>query len=294
MTLGQVPHDPSSTKCRETLDGPTLFARYAYPPNALGYCGPDDDGLLLRRGARGPGVGGSPPGGPGAGGSPPGDEGDSGVDVLAMARAFDGAWPYLEFIADVTGRRPLDLEVVEAYWLGGGLLDKIDLGEYGDDLLGRLRRRAGPLAKVPSTAPADARPDHNFHVFEVYPWMAFLVAGRGGDRPLHVLDRCRIRWGEVVAVDTDRGADVRGEVLGTCEVRFQPLRWDGAALSLGKAQQETATWASGGFGFVQNINPGDQIALHWDWVCDRLDPQRLENLRNSTLRQLEITNRQAS
>ncbi|MGH3928119.1 MAG: DUF6390 family protein, partial [Pseudonocardiaceae bacterium] len=97
------------------MDGSTLFARYAYPPNALGYCGPNDDGLLLRHGADGRGFGGS---------SPPG-EGD---DITALARAFDGAWPYLEFIADVTGRRPLDLEVVDAYWLGGGLLDKIDLG----------------------------------------------------------------------------------------------------------------------------------------------------------------------
>ena len=27
--------------------GPILFARYAYPPNALGYCGPADSGALL-------------------------------------------------------------------------------------------------------------------------------------------------------------------------------------------------------------------------------------------------------
>lgn len=265
-----------------SVDGPTLFARYAYPPNALGYCGPNDDGLLLRRGA----------GGQGAGGSLPGDPGG---DVTALARAFDGAWPYLEFIADVTGLRPLDREVVEAYWLGGGLLDKIDLGEYGDNLLGRLRRRAGPSAKVPPTAPADARPDHNFHVFEVYPWMGFLVAGRGGDRPLYVLDRCRIRWGEVLAVDADRGEEVRsggaGEGSAECEVRFQPLVWDGAALCLGEEQRETATWTSGGIGFVQDVKPGDQVALHWGWVCDRLDPQGLEDLRRSTLRQLEITNR---
>ncbi|MGH8884509.1 MAG: DUF6390 family protein [Egibacteraceae bacterium] len=287
MTLGRAPHDPASAEDGNAVDGPTLFARYAYPPNALGYCGPNDDGLLLRRGACGHGVGRSSPA-------------DPGVDVTALARAFDGAWPYLEFIADVTGRRPLDLEVVEAYWLGGGLLDKIDLGEYGDDLLGRLRRRAGPSAKVPSTAPADARPDHNFHVFEVYPWMAFLAAGRGGDRPLYVLDRCRIRWGEVLAVDVDRGEgghNPRGDPgngPAQCEVRFQPLTWDGAALGLGEAQCETATWTSGGIGFVQDVKPGDQVALHWDWVCDRLDPQRLEDLRNSTVRQLGITNRQAS
>lgn len=258
MTLSQKPHQRGG----DQVDGSTLFARYAYPPNALGYCGPSDDGLLLRRGASGA-------------------PSDQNGDVTALARAFDGAWPYLEFIADVTGLRPLDLEVVEAYWLGGDLLDKLDLGEYGDDLLGRLRQRAGPAAKVPATAPADARPDHNFHVFEIYPWMGFLVAGRGGGRPLHVLDRCRIRWGEVLTVDADH-----------VEVRFHPLTWDGARLGLGEQQCETAIWTNGGIGFVQDLEPGDKVALHWDWVCDRLNEQNLEDLRRSTLRQLEITNRQ--
>jgi hypothetical protein len=268
MTLEQELHNLRASAGRNGVDGSTLFARYAYPPNALGYCGgPNDDGLLLRRGA-GQGIEAS-------------SSSDRDVDVTALARAFDGAWPYLEFIADVTGLRPLDLEVVEAYWLGGALLDKIDLGEYGNDLLNRLRQRAGPSAKVPSAAPPDARPDHNFHVFEIYPWMGFLAAGRGGDQPLYVLDRCRIRWGEILRVDADRA-----------EVRFQPLTWDGVALGLGEDQYETATWTSGGIGFVQDIQPGDQVALHWDWVCDRLDPQDLEDLRRSTLRQLEITNRQ--
>ena len=32
-----------------TLTGATMFARYAYPPNVLGYCGPDDASPLLSR-----------------------------------------------------------------------------------------------------------------------------------------------------------------------------------------------------------------------------------------------------
>ncbi len=36
--------------------------------------------------------------------------------------------------------------------------------------------------------------------------------------------------------------------------------------------------------------PGDWVALHWDWVCDRLSPRQLANLRRSTSRQLAITN----
>lgn len=240
------------------VDGPTLFARYAYPPNAHGYCGPDDDGALLRRGA-----------------------GGGGEDLTALAKAFDGAWPYLEFIAELTGRDPLDHEVVEAYWLSTPLLDAIDLAEHGPELLTRLRHRAGPLAHIPSTVPPDARCDHNFHCFEIYPWMGLLAAGRGGDRPREVLDRCRIRWGEVVAVNG-------GEVV----LDSQPLVWDGQTLSLGEPTRETAIWTLGGVGFVEDLHPADMVALHWEWVCDRLDAQRFDALRRSTIRQLSIANRQ--
>ena len=38
---------PLATPSGRILPGPVLFARYAYPPNALGYCGPDDPAALL-------------------------------------------------------------------------------------------------------------------------------------------------------------------------------------------------------------------------------------------------------
>ncbi|MDQ3591509.1 MAG: DUF6390 family protein, partial [Actinomycetota bacterium] len=33
--------------------GAALFARYAFPPNELGYCGPEGSEVLLEGGARG-------------------------------------------------------------------------------------------------------------------------------------------------------------------------------------------------------------------------------------------------
>lgn len=64
--------------------GPALFARHAYPPNALGYCGPaDSQGLLERAGGDGP--------------DPAG--------VAALARQLAGAWPYLCLIARANGLR---------------------------------------------------------------------------------------------------------------------------------------------------------------------------------------------
>ena len=67
--------------------GYPTFARFAYPPNELGYCGPSDIEVLFNEQSSG---------------------------QLATARAFDGAWPYLTALADATGHDPLDDEVVRS------------------------------------------------------------------------------------------------------------------------------------------------------------------------------------
>ena len=74
-------------------DGPLLFVRYAYPPNALGYCGPDDFAAFREYAAAGVV-----------------DQG-----LVQLAQAFSGAWPYLELISagcDIAD--PLDQLVVQA------------------------------------------------------------------------------------------------------------------------------------------------------------------------------------
>src|SRR5512141_849475 len=89
---------PPADEVEIPTNGAILFARYAYPPNELGYCGPPDHKALLEYGS--------------------GQAFDPGL--VELARGFAGAWPYLEFIAAQTGiRTPLDRRVVEAYWLGG-------------------------------------------------------------------------------------------------------------------------------------------------------------------------------
>ena len=71
-------------------------------------------------------------------------------------------------------------------------------------------------------------PQHNFHVFAVYPWLGLLRAGMDGP-PLEVLDRCRIRWGHVEAVTGDH-----------VTVRSRRLRFEDSRLTLGAEQIEQA------------------------------------------------------
>jgi len=233
-------------------EGEVLFARYAYPPNELGYCGPADADAVLNVAAR------------------------TAAGMGETVRAFDGAWAYLETIAAATGLDPLDPGVVEAYWVGNKLLDRVDPVTFGREIRARFATETGADWGVLDGVHV-AAPHHSFQVFTVYPWVRLL--GRG-DAALQVLDRCRIRDGEVLVVDGD-------EVV----VRSRPLLWDGQALSLGEPVSERARWAQGGRSLLAAVVPGDVVALHWDWVCDRLTPEQAVALEERTAAQLELTNR---
>jgi hypothetical protein len=246
--------------------GPVLFARFAYPPNALGYCGPGDHVALIEQA------------GAGAAEAASVDRG-----LRALARGFDGAWPYLELIAGANHiDDPLDAMVVEAYWIGNDLLDTVDARWLAESLAQRFGHRAGAVwPRLVEPLPLGARPHHSFHVFGVYPWLGLIRSGVV-DEPLRVLDRCRVRWGRVEHVGGDLAV-----------VRSRPLVWDGRALRLGPPRLEEAVLGSGGRRLARPMRAGDWCAMHWDWVCDRLDPVQVRALRGWTVRQLAAVNASA-
>jgi hypothetical protein len=173
----------------------------------------------------------------------------------ALARQFEGAWPQLRRIAAATGTAdPLDREVVEAYWIGNRLLDRAGDGEGG-------------------------LPHHSFQVFCLYPWADLLPEERSTAQALRVLDQCRIRWGRVVA-------DVDGQVV----VESRPLEWDGTHLALGAPREETAVRGVDGVEMIERLSPGEWVALHWGWVCDRLAPAQLVALRHYSAYHLRLVN----
>ncbi len=243
---------------RPTDPGDVLFARYAFPPNELGYCGPVDAGVLLSHAS-----------------SRVGDPG-----MAERARRFDGAWPYLEVIAAATGiGDPLDPRVVEAYWVGNDLLDTVGAAE----LLGALRERfAGQVGGFWSrVTPADGPlAHHSFQVLAVYPWVGLLRTG--SPVPLSVLDRCRIRWGTVLGLDGDHAS-----------VSSRPLVWHDGRLGLGAEREERVRWAADGRSLPSGLAEGDVVSLHWDWVCDRISTDQAAALQDRSAHQLDLANRYA-
>lgn len=237
--------------------GPLLFARYAYPPNELGYCGPPDSASLL--------------------------EASEDFDVARLcqlATKFSGAWPYLELIADRNGiTDPLDARVVEAYWVGNALLEHVPVSALVSSLRDRFGgsagHRFGPMA---STVPLGGVCHHSLHVFAVYPWLGLLRSGIDGP-PLTVLDRCRIRWGRVESVSGDQ-----------VTVRNRVLVFEKSQLVLGPERSEVVRRSIDGIGLAPDVEVNDIVSLHWDWVCDRLSPEGLASLKGCTAVNLAAVN----
>jgi Family of unknown function (DUF6390) len=244
MTLPAPPRDDR---------GPEMFARYAYAPNALGFCGPPL-GATLRDGSI--------------------------DDVRLAATQFSGAWPYLQVLAKMTGiSDPLDYRLVESYWLGGGVSSGLDPDDFVDELLAIIGPKASRYwGHLNADLAREAAANHCFHVFGVYPWSRLL--GRGMDEhPLNVLDNCRITWGTVLSRDGD---DV--------EVSCCRLTWDGHALNLSEpSARRVDVWADG-YSAMPDVAAGDEVAIHWGRLCGRLQSGQIQALADSTTRQLHATN----
>jgi hypothetical protein len=238
--------------------GPLLFARYAYPPNALGLCGADESRTLLEYG----------------------DASASDEGLAQLARAFEGAWPYLTLIAGANRiHDPLDARVVEAYWVGNALLDRVSPQVLARHVEERFKGRVGrSWERIVDAVAAGAVPHHTFHVLAVYPWLGLLRTG-SVEQPLSVLDRCRIAPALVAAVDGDRAT-----------VLAPSLRWDGQTLALGPWERRSARIGDDGLAFVAP-ETGDWVSLHWDFVCDRLSPEQARTLHWTTERALAAVSR---
>ena len=243
----------------DVVPGPVLFARYAFAPNSHGYCGPHDYNAFFEYGVAG--------------------FDDRGL--RAMSKQFEGAWPYLELIAEATGLDdPLDRRVVEAYWVGSPRLDQVATRAVGKSMEERFRAKTGAqFSTLAESVLAGSVPHHSFAVFCVYPWTGLLGDGRKTDHALTVLDRCRIRWGQVLAVQGDQVV-----------VESSPLTWDGRRLEIGPPETETVVRSVDGVGMVAELEIGDWVSLHWEWVCDRLSERQVGYLRSFTMRHLRVVN----
>lgn len=233
-------------------DGLLRFARYAYPPNERGLCGPDRSAELAEAIRSGVGD----------------------ADVRRLAQGFDGAWPYLVLLGSHLSRGdPLAEQVVDAYWLGDPRGRAVGISPLGDSLRERFAGRSG-WPGLRDTIDAGGWPTHSYHVFMVYPWIGLIRSGMV-DPGLEVVDRCRIRKGRVVDVLDD-----------TAIVASDRLRWNGHSVEVGPAVTETVSLLQSG----ARPQPGALVSLHWNWVCEQINDRQAAWLSASQEHHLRLAN----
>lgn len=251
--------ESTGSRAGAAVPGPVLFARYAYPPNRLGLCGPEDAPALL-------------------------DGAAAGADrqLRALALGFEGAYPYLRLIARENGiADPLDARVVDAYWLGSPLVARVGQRPMHRDLVDRFRPRmdGADWRWLEAAVAGGSHPIHAFHVLEVFPRIGLLRGGRP-DPIVGTMDACRIRWGRVTAVNGTR-----------LQVDARSLELHEGRLRLGAEHPEDVAGWLGPGGLLDGAGVGDWVSLHWGWACDRLGAGQLARLAAWTDAALASANR---
>jgi hypothetical protein len=230
------------------LDGILMCARYAASPNFFGYCGPDKSKNVQQHLL----------------------EDTSDAELKDILSEFETLYPYLCLISQENNLGdPFDLRVVEAYWLGNGLLKKVSCRRYWHFLdktllLGKKLSSKEHFLTKDKLRTFYLLPHHNSHVFNIF--------RRTGKIPInHTLksmDNCRIGWGKIKTVNDQ----------GLVKIKSRYLKWD-KFLYLGDNWVETEI--KSGYQnkrFVQSLKPGDWVSFHWGYLCDRITLRQAKNL----------------
>jgi hypothetical protein len=237
------------------IEGTLRFIRYGFMPNRLQYCGPTGEDRTLFDYAI---------------------EGVSDGGLTPLLRRFSGALPYLRLIAHANGiADPFDQRVVEAYWIGNELLERVEVRQLYDSLRERFGKQLSGRTRdlVLGKAPAGARPHHSFHVLDVHSRVGELGPG------LATLDACRISWGRVVSVE---GALV--------SVDRAPIVLREGKLVLDAPRREQLMRQIDGRGFADDASPGAWVTSHWGWICEVIDERQRRDLERYTRHHLALAN----
>lgn len=238
-------------------DGMLRSARYAFGPNRLHYCGPDRNTQLFANIT----------------------EGAVDPDLLGMLTRFETMYPYLHHIAAANHiADPFDPRVVEAYWIGNELLDRVDKRLFHAHLVDglQLKKKLGSsFALIEGKVGRGALPHHSFHVFDV--WKRTGAVER--EHTLASIDSCRVSWGEVLSVSGP-----------TIMVSVASLFYDGNTLALGEPLPRRFVRQLESDYEIEQLAAGDIVTIHWGVICERITPRQLRALKKYTMHHLAIAN----
>lgn len=234
-------------------------ARYAFSPNKLKYCGPENKNFQLFSHLV---------------------EEVEDQGLAEILDDFSAMYPYLKLIADENDiKDPFDERVVEAYWIGNELLEQVEIRGFYNHLMEgqglKKRFKNKDLKWIIGKVPFGAKVHHSFHVFNIW--------NRTGHeaRPhtVETMDNCRISWGKIVSKEKDK-----------LKVETQELIYIGGQLSLEPKIIKEISWRVGDKELIRDLKEGDLITFHWGWVCEKVRKFEVRNLEYYTKWHLRLAN----
>jgi len=237
------------------LAGLKLAALFSTVPNCKDYCGPRDSWKDLEKFLK---------------------NGEGAERVASLLERFVACFPYLELIAQANGKKPFDLEVVEAYWLGNELLEKIapeEIGKMIGKKFGETKLLPKSFAeKLVQNVPDGAWPHHSFQVLFVH-----FVTGKVA-KTVENEANCLVSWAKVEEVEKD-ALIVKGPLV-TME--------NGKYVLSGLVERKVATELPDGFQLAADAAPGEWVGVHWGLAVKKLGDGELAGLQKATKHTLEV------
>ncbi len=233
------------------MDSIELAARYSFMPNKLKYCGPEDTDQILFDYVKG--------------------KADKRV-VKQILEQFDALKLYLNLIAKHNNKDVFDKEVIESYWLGNKLLDRVPYEEIKNLILNEFTKAGMPKSvalDLANRVPKDAVPHHSFHVFHIHSMTKKIAP------TLTNIDKCRISWGKVRHISKDK-----------LIVAYTPIEVKDK-IRLGEPREIEVSYYKE---FLPNLKVDDYISMHWNLAIQILDEKQVDNLKKYTEKNIDAMN----
>jgi len=223
---------------------------YSFPPNKLGYCGPDESWKTFDIFVSG-------------------QSNEKSQEVKFLLEKFYGLHNYLEAIARANSLDPFDKEVIEAYWIGNRLLEKVSFEETQNAIIS-LQKHGLPkkiAEKKAAKLPRGMIPHHSMHVL----YVNFITSKL--EPIVKNLSSCIVQWAKV---EKNRG--------DTIAIKGIELFSEANELKIREKEKivENPFGVKAEKGFV---------STHWGRAIEEISEEEMKNLKKYTIKTVELMNK---
>ena len=230
------------------INGLLKASKYSAIPNRLGFCGPTKSFQKLEEFVASPSK-------------------ERSIGAKGILQRFNALFPYLELIASSNSLQPFDERVVESYWIGNELLERVPKRELQKTVFS-LQKFGLPqrIAEKKAAGIVDGMfPHHSFHVLYINfinPNLKPLISN---------LSNCLVQWGKVKKVRESQFL-----------VKAEQLLFESGQLKLKEKIRNVDK------GFVQQVAKNDFVSIHWNKAVELLDEEQVGMLKKNTLNMLDL------